>query len=79
MLKTPIHAIIGNPPYQVMNQGRGNGSDPIYYKFFDIAMMLAPQGTLIHPARFLFNAGKTPKEWNEKMLSDKHYSSRLLA
>lgn len=68
-----IDAIIGNPPYQVMNQGRGNGSDPIYHKFFDIAMILAPQGTLIHPARFLFNAGKTPKEWNEKMLSDKHY------
>lgn len=36
-------------------------------------MMLAPQGTLIHPARFLFNAGKTPKEWNDKMLADKHY------
>lgn len=68
-----IDAIIGNPPYQMMNQGKGNGSDPIYHKFFDLAMGLAPQGTLIHPARFLFNAGKTPKEWNEKMLSDKHY------
>ena len=68
-----IDAIIGNPPYQVMNEGKGNGSDPIYHKFFDLAMMLAPQGTLIHPARFLFNAGKTPKEWNDKMLADKHY------
>ena len=26
----------------------------------------------ITPARFLFKAGQTPKEWNEKMLSDKH-------
>ena len=68
-----IDAIIGNPPYQVMNEGKGNGSDPIYHVFFDIAMALAPQGTLIHPARFLFNAGKTPKEWNDKMLADKHY------
>lgn len=23
---------------------------------------------LIHPARFLFNAGSTPKAWNKKML-----------
>jgi len=27
---------------------------------------------MIHPARFLFNAGLTPKEWNKKMLRDKH-------
>ena len=67
------HAIIGNPPYQVVNQGNGKGADPIYHKFIDIAMALSSQGTLIHPARFLFNAGKTPKDWNEKLLNDKHY------
>ena len=27
---------------------------------------------LIHPARFLFNAGSTPKAWNQKMLQDPH-------
>ena len=27
---------------------------------------------LITPARFLSNAGRTPKEWNERMLSDEH-------
>ena len=27
-------------------------------------------GTFIHPARFLFNAGKTPKDWNEKILNE---------
>lgn len=27
---------------------------------------------LVTPARFLFNAGRTPKVWNEKMLSDRH-------
>ena len=48
------HAIIGNPPYQVVNQGNGKGADPIYHKFIDIAMALSSQGTLIHPARFLF-------------------------
>lgn len=28
---------------------------------------------MIHPARFLFNAGSTPKAWNKKMLSDPHF------
>lgn len=28
---------------------------------------------LIHPARFLFNAGSTPKAWNQKMLNDPHF------
>lgn len=28
---------------------------------------------LIHPARFLFNAGSTPKAWNRKMLEDSHF------
>lgn len=27
---------------------------------------------MIHPARFLFNAGSTPKQWNEQMLQDPH-------
>ncbi len=28
---------------------------------------------LVHPARFLFNAGATPKAWNHKMLDDPHF------
>ena len=28
---------------------------------------------MISPARFLFDAGQTPKAWNEKMLNDKHF------
>lgn len=27
-----------------------------------------------YPARFLFNAGRTPKKWNEQMLNDSHLS-----
>ena len=56
-----------------MDGGNGNGSTPIYNKFLDLSMSLCQQGTLIHPARFLFNAGKTSKEWNAKMLSNPHY------
>lgn len=34
---------------------------------------IADHVELIHPARFLFNAGGTPKQWNEKMLADPHF------
>ena len=38
----------------------------------DAAYRVASKVELITPARFLFNAGKTPKKWNEKMLMDSH-------
>ncbi|MCM1139557.1 MAG: Eco57I restriction-modification methylase domain-containing protein [Muribaculum sp.] len=66
-------AVIGNPPYQEINQGNGNGADPLYHLFIDLGMTVAEKGTLIHPARFLFKAGKTPKDWNDKILSSNHY------
>ena len=68
-----IKAIVGNPPYQIVNEGNGNGADPVYHYFIDVARKLADISTLIHPARFLFNAGKTPKDWNQKMLHDPHF------
>ena len=66
-------AIIGNPPYNSDVVGNGNGSDPLYHLFVNLGMSLTDRGILIHPARFLFNAGKTPKEWNQKMLNDPHF------
>lgn len=66
-------AIIGNPPYNSDIVGDGNGSDPLYHLFVDLGMSLTSKGILIHPARFLFNAGKTPKDWNQKMLNNPHY------
>lgn len=62
-------AVVGNPPYQVSNTGDGNGSEPIYHLFIDAVRNIADISTLIHPARFLFNAGKTPKAWNDKILN----------
>ena len=38
----------------------------------DAAYNVCDKVELITPARFLFNAGKTPKEWNEKVLNDPH-------
>lgn len=62
-------AVVGNPPYQESGEAR---DEPIYHHFYDAAENLSDQYILISPARFLFNAGQTPKSWNEKMLSDKH-------
>jgi len=62
-------AVVGNPPYQ--QSVRGNTRDtPIYNNFIDTAQKISDLTSLIHPARFLFNAGQTPKEWNMKMLND---------
>jgi hypothetical protein len=63
-------AVVGNPPYQV--QTKDTSDNPIYHLFLDASYKLSDEVALIHPARFLFNAGKTPKEWNQKMLCDKH-------
>ncbi len=65
-----LDAIVGNPPYQEVKIGTSD--NPVYHYFMDAAFKLSEKVTLITPARFLFNAGKTPKEWNEKVLSDKH-------
>lgn len=61
---------IGNPPYQETQEGTSD--NPIYNCFMDAAYGIAEKVELITPARFLFNAGKTPKAWNEKMLEDEH-------
>lgn len=64
--------VIGNPPYQEEAQGEGTRDTPVYHLFMDAAYELGTKVVLITPARFLFNAGFTPKAWNEKMLADPH-------
>lgn len=65
---------IGNPPYQEEKIGDNDGfAPPVYNKFLDAAFEVADKVEMIHPARFLFNAGSTPKAWNEKMLNDNHF------
>lgn len=39
----------------------------------DIAYKVSQQAILITPARFLFEAGQTAKDWNRKMLNDEHF------
>lgn len=64
--------VIGNPPYQQDSKGDSTRSEAIYNSFMDLSYKLAPVVILITPGRFLFNAGSTPKSWNEKMLNDEH-------
>ena len=70
MGKRKFDVVIGNPPYQEDSSGMSSGTNPVYHRFIDAAEEVANTVELIVPARFLFNAGKTPKEWNEKMLND---------
>lgn len=62
--------VIGNPPYQEEATGSGTRDTPVYHRFMDAAYEVASKVVLVTPARFLFNAGFTPKAWNEKMLAD---------
>lgn len=70
MGKNIFDYVIGNPPYQAQTENEGDRKPPIYNLFMDQAYKVAKSVELITPARFLFNAGQTPKKWNEKMLND---------
>ena len=66
--------VIGNPPYQDETKGDNSTfAPPVYNLFMDLSYKLADLTTLITPARFLFKAGSTPKDWNEKILNDEHF------
>lgn len=61
--------VIGNPPYQDENVGENNQAKPVYNLFMDSAYSIGEVVELITPARFLNQAGATPKYWNKKMLN----------
>ena len=63
--------VIGNPPYQ--EDAKDTSDKPVYNTFMDAAYGVAEKVELITPARFLFNAGKTPRVWNEERLADAHF------
>ena len=65
--------VISNPPYQDDTSG-GNKTyaPPVYNHFMRECRKIADKVVLITPARFLFNAGGTPKKFNGEMLNDKH-------
>ena len=65
--------VIGNPAYQAETKGDNDTyAPPIYHLFLEEAYKIGDTVEMVHPARFLFNAGSTPKQWNRKMLEDPH-------
>ncbi len=64
--------LISNPPYQDDTNGSKNFAPPLYHHFMNAAPKVAEKSVLITPARFLFDAGATPKDFNRRMLEDPH-------
>ena len=70
-MEKKFYAVIGNPPYQG-DKDDNDRKPPIYDTFMDAAYEVSDRVELVTPGRFLFDAGQTPKSWNEKMLADRH-------
>ena len=66
-----FNAVVGNPPYMLKQDATSD--TPIYHQFMELGFQLSPLATFITPGRFLFDAGKTPKEFNSKMLNDDYF------
>lgn len=66
-----INAIVGNPPYQVMDGGgTGSSAIPVYHCFVDIAKAIKPQYvSLIMPSRWM-SGGKGLDSFRAKMIAD---------
>ena len=67
--------IISNPPYQKdipKDSDNKTFAAPIYHKFLAQSWEVAKISVMIHPARCLFNAGATPKDFNKKLLTNPH-------
>ena len=69
-----FNAIVGNPPYQVMDGGNANSATPVYHLFVNASKSIAPRYiSLIMPSRWL-NGGRGLDTFREEMLHDDRIS-----
>ncbi len=65
-----FNAIVGNPPYQIMDGGTDRGAIPVYHYFMDIAKRTRPNYiSLIMPARW-YAGGRGLDDFRSDMMSD---------
>ena len=66
-----IDAVVGNPPYQVMDGGTDRGAVPVYQLFVELAKRIIPNYiSMIMPARW-YAGGRGLDEFRATMLSDR--------
>lgn len=64
-------AIVGNPPYQMLDGGSGVSAIPVYPRFVDVAKQSAPNYlSMIMPAKW-YNGGRGLDQFRYDMLHDK--------
>ena len=67
-----FNAIVGNPPYQIMDGGTKSSATPIYNSFVDMVKKIGSQySSLIIPARW-YGGGKGLDQFRDDMLEDRH-------
>jgi hypothetical protein len=66
--------VISNPPYQVPYADGTHKTIPIYPDFIEAGRSIAHTSIMIHPARFLSNAGETNKQWNKSVIESPEFS-----